>query len=121
MLSIAICDDEALHRQNTMNVLLRHAAAYDPVLREFESPATLLAAIEKERYAPEIAFLDIERDRSGTDHQSPLPKLRSDFFDVLFELCHRGIRGEACLLHSEGAAGGAGGRGSGAGAPADAR
>lgn len=65
MLSIAICDDEALHRQNTMNVLLRHAAAYDPALREFASPAALLAAMEEEHYAPEIAFLDIQMEESG--------------------------------------------------------
>lgn len=65
MLSIAICDDEALHRQNTMNVLMRHAAAYDPALREFASPAALLAAIEMEHYAPEIAFLDIQMEESG--------------------------------------------------------
>ena len=52
MLSIAICDDEALHRQNTMNVLLRHAAAYDTVIREFASPEALLAAMEEEHYGP---------------------------------------------------------------------
>ena len=64
MLSIAICDDEALHRQNTMNVLMRHAAAYDPALREFASPAALLVAME-EGYVPQIAFLDIQMEESG--------------------------------------------------------
>lgn len=65
MLSIAICDDEALHRQNTMNVLMRHAAAYDPALREFASPAALLAAMEEKHYVPQIAFLDIQMEESG--------------------------------------------------------
>lgn len=64
MLSIAICDDEALHRQNTMNVLMRHAAAYDPALREFASPAALLVAME-EGFVPQIAFLDIQMEESG--------------------------------------------------------
>lgn len=60
MLSIAICDDEALHRQNTVEVLQRHAAVYDPVFREFDSPMALLAAVREERYAPGVAFLDIQ-------------------------------------------------------------
>ena len=29
-----------------------------------------------------------ERDCAGTGHQSPLSRLRSDFSDVLFDLCH---------------------------------
>lgn len=65
MLSIAICDDDALHRQNTIEVLRRHAAAYEPVIREFASPSALLTAIREERYAPRIAFLDIQMEESG--------------------------------------------------------
>lgn len=62
MLSIAICDDEALHRQRTAEILQQKIADHAPALRLFASPRALLQAVEAEGYAPRIAVLDIQME-----------------------------------------------------------
>lgn len=60
MHNIAICDDEALHRE----LLARSLRCYleEPALRLFDSPTALLHAIVERGYTPDIAILDIQMD-----------------------------------------------------------
>lgn len=62
MLTIAICDDEPLHRLRTAEIIQEKIGAYAPEVRLFAAPEELLRAVETEAYTPRIALLDIQME-----------------------------------------------------------
>lgn len=62
MYSIAICDDVPLHCEQLAQSVHSRLDGQSAQSRQFDSPAALLAAIDTDGYAPEIAILDIQMD-----------------------------------------------------------
>ena len=60
MYSIAICDDEPLHREYLAQSLRSHLNGQIAELRPFDSPTAFLQEIGTQGYAPDIAILDIQ-------------------------------------------------------------
>lgn len=62
MFSIAVCDDEELHRKRTV-ALIRNTPGFEnsPIL-EFSRAENLLDSISEDSYFPDIAVLDILMD-----------------------------------------------------------
>lgn len=60
MLSIAICDDEPLHREYAEKAIKSQLKMYAPEIDKFPSAEALLQSMSAGDYAPDIAVLDIE-------------------------------------------------------------
>ena len=68
MYSIAICDDEPLHREYLAQSLRSHLNGQIAELRPFDSPTAFLQEIGTQGYAPDIAILDIQmNEMNGID------------------------------------------------------
>lgn len=68
MYSIAICDDEPLHREYLAQTLRSHLNGQIAELRPFDSPMAFLQEIGTQGYAPDIAILDIQmNEMNGID------------------------------------------------------
>ena len=62
MLHIAICDDEALHREHTALLTQKELSERAPEIDCFDGAEALLQAMSAGDYTPDIAVLDIQMD-----------------------------------------------------------
>lgn len=62
MLRVAICDDEALHRERTALMVRRALSPRQGEIDCFDGGEALLRAMDAGDYAPEIAVLDIQME-----------------------------------------------------------
>ena len=76
MLSIAVCDDEELHRKRTVALIRNMPGFENSLIREFSRAENLLDSISEDSYLPDIAVLDILMDEiDGIDLAVKLNRL----------------------------------------------
>ena len=62
MLSIAVCDDDELHRKRTVALIRNTPGFENSLIREFSRAENLLDSISEDHYLPDVAVLDIQMD-----------------------------------------------------------
>lgn len=62
MVSIVVCDDNALHLEHAAALIRDAAAEHRPELRTYTDSVPLLKSIREEGFAPDIAVLDIRME-----------------------------------------------------------
>lgn len=62
MLSIAVCDDDELHRKRTVALIRNTPGFENSLIREFSRAENLLDSISENHYLPDVAVLDIQMD-----------------------------------------------------------
>lgn len=62
MLSIAVCDDDELHRKRTVALIRSTPGFENSLIREFSRAENLLDSISEDHYLPDVAVLDIQMD-----------------------------------------------------------
>lgn len=102
MLSIAVCDDDELHRKRTVALIRNTPGFENSLIREFSRAENLLDSISEDHYLPDVAVLDIQMDEmdgielamrlnrsvpecqiiflTGYIHMQPAPMMRSMCF-----------------------------------------
>ena len=79
MFNIAICDDDALHREHTAALIKDMPEYVNAGIRQFSRPENLLDAICEDMYIPDIAMLDIEMEEiNGIELAQKLNRLSPD-------------------------------------------
>ena len=62
MLSIAVWDDDELHRKRTVALIRNTPGFENSLIREFSRAENLLDSISEDHYLPDVAVLDIQMD-----------------------------------------------------------
>lgn len=76
MITVAICEEEALWRERAISVVSQAAARFEPELRLFPSGEALLREIKNAGFQPDVAVLDVVlRQSKGIDIAQEISRL----------------------------------------------